>query len=58
MPSTDAMSTYNGDLTTLKNELIAKVAMGEMTYEDAMTRFANEGQAWSDAIVESLNAAN
>ena len=58
VPSTDAMSTYNGDLTTLKNELIAKVAMGEMTYEDAMTRFANEGQAWSDAIVESLNAAN
>ena len=56
VPSTEAMSTYNGDLTSLKNELIAKVAMGEMTYEDAMSRFANEGKAWSDKIVESLNA--
>ena len=56
VPSTEAMSTYNGDLTSLKNELIAKVAMGEMTYEDAMTRFASEGKAWSDKIVESLNA--
>lgn len=58
MPSTEEMSTYNGDLTTLKNELIAKVAMGEMTYAEAMTRFANEGQAWSDKIVDSLNALN
>lgn len=57
VPSTEEMSTYNGDLTTLKNELIAKVAMGEMTYDDAMARFASEGQAWSDAIVASLNAA-
>ena len=56
VPSTDAMSTYNGDLTTLKNSLIAKVAMGEMTYADAMAQFAAEGKAWSDAIVESLNA--
>ncbi len=57
VPSTDVMSMYNGDLTTLKNELIAKVAMGEMTYADAMTEFAKQGQGWSDAIVESLNAA-
>ena len=34
VPTTEEMSMYNGDLTTLKNELIAKVAMGEMTYED------------------------
>jgi len=53
--STEEMSSYNGDLTTLKNELIAKVAMGELTYEDAMARFESEGKAWSDAIVESLN---
>lgn len=57
VPSTDVMSMYNGDLTTLKNELIAKVAMAEMTYEEAMAEFAKQGQAWSDAIVESLNAA-
>ena len=57
VPSTDVMSMYNGDLTTLKNELIAKVAMGEMTYADAMAEYAKQGQAWSDAIVESLNAA-
>lgn len=58
VPSTEAMNMYNGDLTTLKNGLIAKVAMGELTYADAMAQFASEGQAWSDAIVESLNALN
>ena len=30
--------------------------MGEMTYDDAMAEFAKQGQGWSDAIVESLNA--
>lgn len=57
VPSTDEMSMYNGDLTTLKNSLIAKVAMNEMTYEDAMAEYAKQGQGWSDTIVESLNAA-
>ncbi len=56
VPSTEEMSMYNGDLTTLKNELIAKVAMGDMTYDEAMAKFAQQGQAWSDAIVKSLNA--
>lgn len=57
VPSTEEMSTYNGDLTTLKNELIAKVAMGEMTYEEAMAKYvADHGQQWSDLIVASLNA--
>ncbi len=57
VPSTDEMSTYNGDLTTLKNELIAKVAMGEMTYDEAMAKYvADGGQEWSDKIVASLNA--
>lgn len=57
VPSNDAMSMYNGDLTTLKNGLIAKVIMGELTYEDAMAQYAAQGQAWSDMIVEALNAA-
>ncbi|MBE0600384.1 MAG: hypothetical protein IH607_01250, partial [Firmicutes bacterium] len=59
VPTTDAMTMYNGDLTTLKNELVAKVAMGEMTYDEAMAKFkADGGQGWSDMIVESLNALN
>lgn len=57
VPSTDVMSTYNGDLTTLKNELIAKVAMGQMTYDEAMAEYNKQGKGWSDMIVESLNAA-
>lgn len=57
VPSTDVMAMYNGDLTTLKNGLVAKVIMGEMTYEAAMEEYAKQGQGWSDAIVESLNAA-
>lgn len=57
VPTTDEMSMYNGDLVTLKNELIAKVAMGEITYEAAMAKFeADGGAVWSQAIVDSLNA--
>lgn len=56
-PSTSEMTEYNGDLTTLKNELIAKVVMGELTVDDAYARFENEhGAEWSQAIVDSLNA--
>lgn len=57
VPTTEEMSMYNGDLTTLKNELIAKVAMGEMSYADAMAKFETDGGlAWSNTIVDSLNA--
>lgn len=57
VPSTDEMSMYNGDLTTLKNELIAKVTMGEMTIEDAYAKYEADGGAeWSKTIVDSLNA--
>lgn len=56
VPTTEAMSEFNGDLTTLKNELIAKVAMGELTVDEAYAKYeADGGKAWSDAIVESLN---
>ncbi len=59
VPTTDEMTMYNGDLTTLKNELIAKVAMGEMTYEEAMAKFETDGGlGWSNTIVDSLNALN
>lgn len=57
VPTTDEMSMYNGDLTTLKNQLIANVTMGELTYEEAMAKFeADHGAEWSKAIVDSLNA--
>ena len=56
VPTTDEMSEYNGDLTTLKNELIAKVVMGEITVDDAYAQFeSNHGAEWSQAIVDSLN---
>lgn len=57
VPSTDAMTEYNGDLTTLKNQLIANVVMGEMTIDDAYAKFEADGGAeWSQKIVDSLNA--
>ncbi len=57
VPTTEEMTMYNGDLTTLKNELVAKVTMGEMTYEAAVEKFNTDGGlGWSDAIVASLNA--
>ncbi|MBD5458350.1 MAG: ABC transporter substrate-binding protein, partial [Lachnospiraceae bacterium] len=56
IPSTDAMTEYNGDLTTLKNEIVAKVAMGEMTIEEGYAKYeADGGAAWSQQIVDSLN---
>lgn len=57
VPTTSEMTEYNGDLTTLKNELIAKVVMGELTVDDAYARYESEGGAeWSQKIVDSLNA--
>ena len=53
VPSTDVMTQYNGDLTTLKKE----VALGEMTIEEAYAKFEKDGGAdWSKKIVDSLNA--
>ncbi len=55
-PSTDEMSQYNGDLTTLKNQLIAGVVMGDMTVDEAYAKFESDGGAdWSQKIVDSLN---
>lgn len=54
--STDEMSQYNGDLTTLKNEIIAKVTMGELTVEEGMAKFETDrGAEWSQLILDSLN---
>ena len=59
VPTTEEMTMYNGDLTTLKGELVAKVVMGEMTYEEAMAKFETDGGlGWSNMIVDSLNALN
>ena len=47
---------YNGDLTTLKNEVIAKVVTQGMSVEDGMAYFDQQGgNNWSQKIVDSLN---
>lgn len=57
VPSTDEMTEYNGDLTTLKNTLVASVVLGEMTVDEAYAQFEAQGGAeWSQLIVDSLNA--
>ena len=54
--STDEMAEYNGDLTTLKNEVIAKVVTQGMSIEDGMAYFDQQGgNDWSKKIVDSLN---
>ena len=54
--STDEMSQYNGDLMTLKKEIIAQVVTQGMSVEDGMAKYkADGGEGWSDTIVESLN---
>ena len=56
VPSTEAMASYNGDLTTLKNSIIADVIVQGISIDEAYTRFEKEGGAeWSKMIVESLN---
>ena len=52
----DEMAEYNGDLTTLKNEVIAKVVTQGMSVEDGMAYFDQQGgNNWSQKIVDSLN---
>lgn len=56
VPSNDVMSQYNGDLTTLKNEIVANVVTQGMSIEDEMKRFeAESGAEWSQAILDALN---
>ena len=56
VPSTEAMASYNGDLTTLKNSIIADVIVQGISIDEAYARFEKEGGAeWSKMIVESLN---
>lgn len=57
IPSTDVYAQYNGDLTTLKNSIIADIITQGVSVEEGMARFEAEGgKEWSDAIVESLNS--
>ena len=57
VPSTDVLTQLNGDLTTLKNQLIADVTMGKITVDEAYAQFESDGGAdWSKQIVDSLNA--
>lgn len=54
--TTDMMSQYNGDLTTLKNSIIADCIVQGMSVEEGYERFEKEhGGEWSQAIVDSLN---
>ena len=51
------LAEYGAELTQKKNELIANVIMGKLTYEQAMEQFESEGYAaQSQEIVDSLNA--
>lgn len=57
VPSTEEMATYNGDLTTLKNSIIADVVVQGLSVDEAYKRFESDGGVkWSQMIVDSLNA--
>jgi putative aldouronate transport system substrate-binding protein len=59
VPGTDALTELNGELTTLKGEIIADIALGNLSVEDGFAKFESEGGLeWSNEIVESLNALN
>ena len=57
VPGTPELSEMNGDLMTLKGEIIADIALGNITVEEGYARFEQEGGLeMSNLIVESLNA--
>ncbi len=57
VPTTEEMSEFGGDLTSLKSEIAANIALGTYSYEEGMKIFEEEGGLeWSNLIVESLNA--
>lgn len=57
VPSNDEMSQYNGDLITLKREIVANIVTQGMSIEDEMKRFETDGGAeWSKMIVDALNS--
>jgi putative aldouronate transport system substrate-binding protein len=59
VPATPELSEMNGELTSIKSQIIADVALGTISVEDGYKTFVDEGgQEMSDAIVESLNALN
>ncbi len=58
VPATSELSELNGDLTSIKSQLIADVALGNMTVDEAFAEFEKEGKGLSDEIVASLNALN
>jgi len=58
VPATPELSELNGDLTTIKSEIIADIALGTLSVEDGYKKFEQEGKALSDEIVASLNALN
>lgn len=54
--SNELISQYNGDLMTLKDQIVALVVTQGMSVEDGMKKFESDGGAkWSKMIVESLN---
>lgn len=56
VPSNDVMSQYNGDLITLKREIVANVVTQGMSIESEMARFEAEGGTeWSKMIIDELN---
>lgn len=56
VPATPELSELNGDLTMIKNEIIADIALGTISVEEGYKRFESEGLDLSNEIVESLNA--
>ena len=56
IPTTDVMASENGDLTTLKQQLVASVVVEGQSYDDAFAKFeADGGVKMSQDIVDSLN---
>ncbi|MBQ8073620.1 MAG: extracellular solute-binding protein [Clostridia bacterium] len=58
VPATSELSELNGDLTQIKAQIVADIALGNLSVEDGYKQFEAEGKELSDIIVESLNALN
>ena len=56
VPTGSIVINKDGDLTSLKNSIIADCVVQGVSVEEGYKRFEQEGGAeWSQAIVDSLN---
>ena len=54
VPCTEAYLKYNDEVMKIKKELVDKVALGEMTVDEAMSEYRSKAGSYVDSILEEF----